>query len=987
MVLHNGWLQWIQWSLTEDLMNESFLYTENLHGRGKHIIHNVYGCIKSNFWGYLKTSLFTITFLCSFNSLFANKIPRNEKILDLRNHDFVNAGSVDLKENWAFYWNQLIQPNEFSETLKPNYYTELTKVWNNHEQLNIPYKAFGCATYQLKVLINSKKDPTLTFFIPATYCSYYFWINGKLFSKNGVVAKEIEANKPQWLPILRDYYATSDTLNLVLQISNYEHYKGGIAYPIVLGDSALMKEQREREVASDMLLTGVLLMGSLFFLGLYFMGERDKEILYFSLFCLFFIYRIIGVDKLYYLHHIFPNLNWYLTIYLEYFAIFFCIFIFTLFLRDLYPDETRDWMIKGVRIVSLFYIGILILTPISFFTLASSFFLYVVLLFIIYNIYVGIKAYMNKRIGSGYALMSILSLGVALSLTILSYMKILDASPFYFIFGFFGFIFFQNLILSYRFAHSLRKAKVQAEQSGQAKSEFLANMSHEIRTPLNGVIGFVDLLMKTKLDDTQKQYMSTVLQSANSLLDIINDILDFSKIEAGKLELSIEKYDLYQLAEQGIDIITYQANEKGLEILLNIQPNTPRFIWTDSVRLRQVLVNLLGNAVKFTQKGEIELRISVLEHISDEKKRMRFSVRDTGVGIDTKNQEKIFHAFSQEDASISRKFGGTGLGLTISNRLLGLMGSELKVESELGTGSTFYFDVILKAVEGEAIVWEESMQKLKKILIVDDNANNRLILKDMLALEGVVSEQVTNGLEALEKMNLGNRYDVILVDYKMPEMDGITMIRNIREKLQLSPEEQPIMLLYSSPDDFTISKACEELGVKQRLVKPIKIQQLYHALEALLNQRNLEISGSVKATENVVIEQKIEPAIEEFKVLIAEDNPINMLLARTILKKLFPQVQIFEAENGKIAIDLFKSNQPDIIFMDVQMPEIGGYEASKIIRALEQGHNVPIIALTAETIKGERERCLEAGMDDYITKPVVKATIEATVLKWLSQKK
>ena len=964
-------------------MEKFFLY-RNYQNSNKYLNIDVYCPIKSKFKLYIKATLFfVLSFLLLTNSSIVKGNQFQNSTLDLRNHDFKDSGSVDLKENWAFYWNQLIQPNEFSGTLKPNYYTELTKVWNNHEQLNIPYKAFGCATYQLRVLINSKKDPSLTFFIPATYCSYYFWVNGKLFSKNGVVSKNVNENKPQWLPILRDYYATSDTLNLVLQISNYEHYKGGIAYPIVLGDSALMKEQREREVASDMLLTGVLLMGSLFFLGLYFMGERDKEILYFSLFCLFFIYRIIGVDKLYYLHHIFPNLNWYLTIYLEYFAIFFCIFIFTLFLRDLYPDETRDWMIKSVRIVSLLYIAMLVFTPISFFTLASILFLYVVLLFITYNVYVAIKAYINKRIGSGYALMSILSLGVALALTILSYMKVLDASPFYFIFGFFGFIFFQNLILSYRFAYSLRKAKVQAEQSGQAKSEFLANMSHEIRTPLNGVIGFVDLLMKTKLDDTQKQYMSTVLQSANSLLDIINDILDFSKIEAGKLELSIEKYDLYQLEEQVIDIITYQANEKGLEILLNIQPNTPRFIWTDSVRLRQVLVNLLGNAVKFTKKGEIELRVTVLEHISDEKKKMRFSVRDTGVGIDIQNQEKIFHAFSQEDASISRKFGGTGLGLTISNRLLGLMGSELKVESELGVGSTFYFDVILKATQGEAIEWNESFDSLKKILIVDDNTNNRLILKDMLALKGIVSEQVTNGVDALEKIKEGNRYDVILVDYKMPEMDGITMIQNIRENLQLSPEQQPIMLLYSSPDDFAISKACEKLGVKQRLIKPIKIQQLYQALQALVNRNKPEIVGLEQLNASVNIEEDSKSLIGEFTVLIAEDNAINMLLVRTIFKKLFPKVTILEAENGKIAVELFKNNTLDIIFMDVQMPEMGGYEATKIIRALARGKEIPIIALTAETIKGERERCIEAGMDDYITKPVVKATIESTVMKWL----
>jgi signal transduction histidine kinase/DNA-binding response OmpR family regulator len=920
--------------------------------------------------------------ICLINyNLFATESSSQDGIVDLRKETFKGGKTADLKGPWAFYWNRLFTPQALAKKkLHPNYYTELTKVWNTHKQLGIPYKAFGCATYSLKVIIDHRKNPSLAFFVPATYCSYYFWVNGRLFTQNGIVSKDKDKNKAHWLPILKDYYATSDTLDLVLQISNYEHYKGGISQSIILGDATYLREQREREVASDMLLTGVLIMGALFFFGLYFMGERDREILYFALFCLFFIYRIVAVDKLYYLHHIFPHLNWYFTIYLEYFAIFFCIFIFTLFLKDLYPDETRDWVIKGVRFISLFYIGLLIFTPIYIFTLASQFFLFVVLLFIIYNVYVAIKAYINKRIGSGYALMSILSLGIAIGLTILSYFKVLDASPFYFIFGFLGFIFFQNLILSYRFAYSLRSAKEQAEQGGQAKSEFLANMSHEIRTPLNGVIGFVDLLMKTKLDDTQKQYMSTVLQSANSLLDIINDILDFSKIEAGKLELSVDKYDIYKLGEQVIDIITYQANEKGLEILLNIQSDIPRFIWADSVRLRQVLVNLLGNAVKFTKKGEIELRVSIIEHVSNDRKKFRFLVRDTGVGIDNKNQEKIFDAFSQEDASISRKFGGTGLGLTISNRLLGLMGSELKVESELGVGSTFYFDVTLQSLEGVAVEWDSSIDKINNVLIVDDNANNRLILKEMLALKSISSEQVTNGLEALEKMNLGNHYDAILMDYKMPFMDGISAIRSIREELKLSPNLQPIMLLYSSSDDYEISKACEDLGIKQRLVKPIKIQQLYHALHELRNQ--VTISTSVEVAEAKVAEE-VMPKMGVITVLIAEDNSINMLLARTIFKKLFPQAKILEAENGKIAVELFKNNNPDIIFMDVQMPEMGGYEATKIIRALEEDKRIPIIALTAETIKGERERCIEAGMDDYITKPVIKSTIEKAILKWL----
>ncbi|MEA5257130.1 response regulator [Arcicella aquatica] len=964
-------------------MKNFFLEIQNyqyLQKQNKNMNQRMYYFVFENYNVKYSLLAFTTFFLSFISSpLLATEYHANNGILDLRQHNF-KKDNTELRGPWAFYWNQLLTPQMLATKPKPSYYTDLTKVWNKHEQLNMPYKAFGVATYSLNLVIDHKRNPSLAFFLPATYCTFNFWVNGELFAVNGVVAKNKEQYKPQWLPILRNYYATTDTLKLVLQIANFEHYKGGISQMIVLGDSEIMHEQREREIASDLLLAGVLFMGSLFFFGLYFMGQRDREILYFALFCLFFIYRIVGVDKQYYLHHILPNLNWYFSIHVEYFAIFFCIFIFTLFLKDLYPDETKDYFIKFVSFSSIFYIVILMLTPISFFTLASQLFLFIVLFFIVYSFYVVIRAVINKRVGSKYAFLSFLSLGIAIGLTILSYLEVLDASPFYFIFGFLGFIFFQNLILSYRFAYSLRKAKEQAEQGGRAKSEFLANMSHEIRTPLNGVIGFVDLLMKTKLDNTQKQYMSTVFQSANSLLDIINDILDFSKIEAGKLELSIEQYDLYKLGEQVVDIISYQANDKKLEVLLNIQSDIPRFIWVDSIRLRQVLVNLLGNAVKFTKTGEIELKIMLLKSDLSGHAKFRFSVRDTGVGIDPKNQKKIFTAFSQEDASTTRKFGGTGLGLTISNKLLGLMGSKLQVESQMGIGSTFYFDISLKAVEGDAVEPDASLESIKNVLIVDDNANNRIILKEMLALKSIPSEQVVSGQECIDLLSAGNRYDAILIDYKMPEMNGIQAARKIREQLRLSPETQPIMLLYSSSDDYEITKACEELGIKQQLVKPIKIQQLYNALHELIN--------STEPVEAIQIEEqpsvKIGNRINNITILIAEDNPINMLLARTIFSRLFPEAKVVEAVNGKIAIEKYKECNPDIIFMDVQMPEIGGYEATKIIRALEkQERRVPIIALTAETIVGEKERCMEAGMDDYITKPVLKATIEKTVLKWL----
>jgi signal transduction histidine kinase len=760
-------------------------------------------------------------------------------LIDLRNTSF--SKEIKLDGDWHFYWKQLLDP---SATTHPHgSLVSFPHRWDGYILNGQKLPAYGYATYTLKVILPAEHEP-LRIAMTEVYTAYRLFINGKPVAHNGTVATSKNKFEPYWQYKTVDIPAGVDTLDIVLQIANFAHSKGGIKKSIVIAEREVIELERNRADAIDLVLTGCLVMGGFFFLGLYLLGNRDKAILLFALFTITYSYRTVGIDN-YALHSIFPDISWHIAVRLEYMTLFVGIGLFGLYTRYLYPDDINHTTVRIITLLCALFTAASLSLPAYYFSQLINPFLAVMLYCLVYIPYVYFLAYRNNRPGSKYALMSSASLMVVFAISLLHYWLLIPDLQLLSFICYISFFFLQSLILSHRVSFLLRKAREQAELGLVAKSEFLSTMSHEIRTPLNSVIGMSHLLLKQEPRPDQVEKLEVMLFSANNLLAIVNDVLDYSKIEAGMITFERIEMDTATIVRNIVTGLRGTASDKGIKLSVKIDEQLKTRVIGDPTRLSQVITNLVHNAIKFTQVGSVEVSVEV-SHQNEQQAELCFRVKDTGIGISREKQKIIFERFTQADSSTSRGFGGTGLGLAISKKILELQDSTLQLSSEEGKGSIFFFKQVFEKSSTSA---EQKSQQITDppeddmplkgvhILVVEDNPMNVLVAQKFLERWGASIDIAVNGLDALDKIDPAI-HGMVLIDLNMPVMDGYEAAIQMRSR----GIKVPIIALTANlPKE--VGDKVREAGMDDIVVKPFLPDELYRmVLHYTARKQNQDLS-------------------------------------------------------------------------------------------------------------------------------------------------
>ncbi len=748
-------------------------------------------------------------------------------IIDLRKSDLFGK-SLPINGQWAFYWNRLLSPDSLSAA-NPDY-VPFPVLWNDLRLHGRPVPTIGYATYALTILLPAKR-PRLGMEIPDTYCALKLYVNGNVLAQYGLPATTKEAAAPFW--VTRTFVippGEPDTLVLVMQVANFWHARGGPYKNILIGDKDELMIKKSQDTAYDFMLCGCLLMGGLFFLGLYVFGRNDTTILYFALFCIVYSYRMVGTDR-YAIHALFTGADWFITIRAEYLTLSVGIVLFCAYTRKLYPDDAHPVVMTAMVSFCLLYTALILFTPPIVFTRFLNIFLGAMFFCIAYAMYVYLNAARHRRSGSLFALMSTAVMLFIFFIGNLHYFGFIPETRAILFVCYIAFFFLQSLSLSHRFAHTFRQATFQAQQGLRAKSEFLSTMSHEIRTPLNAVIGMTHLLLRNNPRPEQEKDLGVLLFSANNLLSIVNNILDYNKIEEGKINFEQIPMDLPAIAVNIAAGLRSAADEKGIALFVEIDRRLDCLVVGDPTRTGQVINNLVHNAIKFTTAGSVRLSITVDNDHTDTIT-VTTKVQDTGIGIPPEKQRMIFDRFTQADSSTSRSYGGTGLGLAISKRILDLQGVILQLQSEPGAGSAFYFTQTFRVAsdarpEMAETTPAESIEPLLldiSILLVEDNPLNVLVAQTMLENNGARVEVAVNGLEALEKLDPG-RHQIVLMDLHMPVMDGYEATVLLRRRGETLPI---IALTASMPKE--VEHDAFAAGLDDVVVKPFSPDELYRVI-------------------------------------------------------------------------------------------------------------------------------------------------------------